>query len=155
MLEDSIESFVTQWKPYAATAELFAHFEGSPLLECRAAGKIFHVFERTGPYLSQPGMVQMIIHPVTESVIKLADGSKQFEVIGHSQIRAQGILLLRQENILVIDAGIPLVVGVLGDLPADLNLGDWLHFESSRPIHGFVLPPARTDRTLSRGAESD
>ena len=30
MFEESVESFITQWRPYAADVTLFPHTEGSP-----------------------------------------------------------------------------------------------------------------------------
>ncbi len=65
--EDSIESFISQWKPYAASVTLFSRTEGNPLLECGAAGKIFHVLERTGPYGVVPGNAKVIVNAMTEA----------------------------------------------------------------------------------------
>ena len=144
--EDSIEGFISQWKPYAATVQLFSRTEGNPLLECGAAGKIFHVLERTGPYQVGPGSAQIIVSAVTEKVEKATETRKRLEVSGLSRVHAQGPILLRQQRTVVVDAGIPLVVGVFAGLPDDVAAGDWLEFTSLPPLHGFVT--SRVQRPL-------
>jgi len=143
MFEESVESFVTQWKPYAADVHLFSRVEGSPLLECLAGGVIFRVFERTGPYAAGVGRAQLIVHPLTERVQKLGTAQRALKVTGLSKLHAQGLVLLRRGNMVVVDAVIPLVTGSFGDLPDDVAAGDWLEFESLAPVHGFVLPKVR------------
>lgn len=153
MLEESIENFMLQWKPYATSVQLFSHVEGSPLLECKVADTILQVFERTGPYESLPGKAQLIIHPVTEKLELMSAGQKKLEVIGTSRLRACGLVLVIENNMLVLDAGVPLVVGVFGGVPDEVALGDWLEFESLAPVHGFVVPPVR--RSVASSASSD
>ena len=137
--EDSIEGFILQWKPYAATVRLFSRTEGNPLLECGAAGKIFHVLERTGPYQVGSGSARIIVSAAAEKVEKASETRKRLEVTGLSKIHAQGPVLLRQQRTVVVDAGIPLVVGVFAGLPDDVAAGDWLEFTSLPPLHGFVV----------------
>lgn len=149
MFEESVEGFMLQWKNYAAQVHLFAHVEGSPLLECEALGKVFHVFERTAPYAATLGKAQVIIHPVTEKVYQSTQQKKAFDVVGLSKIQARGVVLYRQWNIVVIDAGIPLVVGVFSPLLEEVTAGDWLEFSAQAPLHGFVLPEVRQQSSRS------
>lgn len=153
MFEESIESFIMQWKPYAATVQLFPHTEGSPLLECSAAGCIFHVFERTGPYHVLSGTASLIINPVTERVTRADTPGKQIEVIGVSRLRVKGLVLLNRNDMVVVDAGVPLVVGVFAGT-GDVALGDWLEFESVAPVHGFLLPVVRSGAVLPASGDS-
>lgn len=153
MFEESIESFITQWKPYAATVQLFPHTEGSPLLEVGAAGCIFHVFERTGPYHALSGTAQLIINPVTEQVTKAEGAGKQLDVLGVSRLRVKGLVLLVRSSMVVVDAGVPLVVGVFAGTD-DVALGDWLEFESVAPVHGFLLPLVRSSTVLPASGDS-
>ena len=151
--EDSIEGFIAQWKPYAATVQLFSRTEGNPLLECGAAGKIFHVLERTGPYQVGPGSAKMIVNAVAETVQKASETRKRLEVTGLSKIHAQGPVLLRQQRSVVLDVGLPLVVSVFSELPSDVAAGDWLEFHSLPPLHGFVVSSAQRSLTSAQGQE--
>ena len=151
--EDSIEGFILQWKPYAATVQLFSRTEGNPLLECGAAGKIFHVLERTGPYQVGPGSARIIVSAAAERVEKAAETRKRLEVTGLSKIHAQGPVLLRQQRTVVVDAGVPLVVGVFAGLPDDVAAGDWLEFTSLPPLHGFVVSQVQRPLISAQGEE--
>lgn len=151
--EDSIEGFISQWKPYAAAVQLFSRTEGNPLLECGAAGKIFHVLERTGPYQVGPGSARIIVSAAAERVEKAAETRKRLEVTGLSKIHAQGPVLLRQQRTVVVDAGIPLVVGVFAGLPDDVAAGDWLEFTSLPPLHGFVVSQGQRPLVSAQGEE--
>ncbi len=141
MFEDSPEAFISRWQRYAADAELFPHREGSPLIECRAGGAIVQLFERTGPYLSRPGQQRTIIHPVTSELIKLERGSAttHLAATGISRLEAVGTVLATEDRIVVVDAGAPLVVGVLEPQSLDLQVGDLVSFESAAPVHGFLV----------------
>ncbi len=148
MFEESVESFITQWRPYAADATLFPHTEGSPLLECRAGGAIFGVLERTAPYAAPSGPAKLIVHLTTEQVA-LSDAREQrLEVLGPSHLRATGLVVLRQGRMVVVDAGTPLVIGSFAALPEDLAAGDWVEVAGLPPAHGFVVPQA-IRRTLA------
>ncbi len=151
--EDSIENFISQWRPYAASVQLFSRTEGNPLLECSAAGKIFHVLERTGPYGVVPGSAQIIVNAMTETVEKAAERRKRLEVTGLSRVHAQGPVLLRQQRTVVIDAGIPLIVSVFAGLPGDVAAGDWLRLDSLAPLHGFVTSTAQRPLVSAQGEE--
>lgn len=153
MFEESVESFLAQWRPYAASVQLFAHTEGSPLLECSAAGVIFGVFERTGPYSARPGAAQLILHPVTERVEKTELRERCLKVTGLSRLHVRGLVLLRRARMVVVDAGVPLVIGSFAELPDDVAAGDWLRFDTLPPVHGFVVPqsargPSGTDSEI-------
>ena len=153
MFEESVESFITQWRPYAADATLFPHTEGSPLLECRAGGAIFGVLERTAPYTAPSGPAKLIVHLTTEQVALSDAREGRLEVLGPSRLRATGLVLLRQGRMIVIDAGAPLVVGSFAALSEDLAAGDWVEVTGLPPVHGFVVPQSAR-RTLTP-AESE
>ncbi len=141
-----MDSLVTRFAAHAATVEVSARVEGSPLLECVADDLILHVFERTGPYLAQRGPARVIIQPETASLARIEDGpavpERRVEVVAVSLVHAQGTVTLREDPFVVVDAGIPLVVSA-DDVPDDLRVGDAVRFQSRAPVHGFVLPPAR------------
>ena len=148
MFEESVESFITQWRPYAADATLFAHTEGSPLLECRAGGAIFGVLERTAPYTAPSGPAKLIVHLTAEQVTLSEGREPRLEVLGPSRLRATGRVVLRQGRMVVIDAGAPVVVGSFGALPEQLAAGDWVEVSGLPPVHGFVVTRA-TRNTLA------
>lgn len=139
MFEESVESFITQWRPYAADVTLFAHTEGSPLLECGAGGVIFGVFERTAPYAAHSGPAKLILHLSAEQLNPCEARSGRLEVVGPSQLRATGLIVLRQGQLVVIDAGVPLVVGSFTPLPDTLAAGDWVEVSGLPPVHGFLV----------------
>jgi hypothetical protein len=151
-MEDSIESFIAQFKPYAATVQLLSKVEGSPLLECVAGQKVLHLLERTGPYTSRPGKAQVILNPMAESLQKTDLAEKSFTITAVSRLKAHGLVLERSENVVIIDAGIPLVVSLFNDTH-QVNLGDYVKFESLPPIHGFVVP--KEEQRVYRRGETD
>jgi hypothetical protein len=140
-MEESVEHFIVQWKPYATPVRCFPRVEGSPLVEVQVLGHILHVFERTNPYHLVPGPAMLILNPMTEQVTPTEADSPGLEVIGLSRIKAWGRILVRQPYTVVIDAGVPLVVSVLDGVPGDVALGDRVTFTSTSPIHGFALAP--------------
>ncbi len=153
MFEESVESFITQWRPYAADATLFPHTEGSPLLECRAGSAIFGVLERTAPYAAPSGPAKLIVHLTTEQVALSEARERRLEVLGPSRLRATGLVILRQGRMVVVDAGAPLVVGSFGALPEQLAAGDWVEVFGLAPVHGFVV--TKTARRTLAPADSD
>jgi hypothetical protein len=150
-MEDSVESFITQFKPYAATVQLLSKIEGSPLLECVAGQKVIHLLERTGPYMSRPGKTQVILNPTAKTLHKSENQQKSFRVTAVSSLNAQGLVLERGQNLVIVDAGIPLVVTLLEE--QEINLGDYVHFESIPPIHGFIVP--KEEKGSYRRGETD
>ncbi len=153
MFEESVESFIAQWRPYAAQVQLFAHVEGNPLLECGVAGVIFGVLERTGPYLAHPGAAQLILHCVTETVVKAGSFERSLKVTDLSRLQVQGVVLLRRGAMVVVDAGVPLVTGSFTPLPGDVAAGDWLSFETLPPVHGFLVPTSSQSKLLTPDSE--
>lgn len=141
MFEDSPEAFISRWQKHAAEAQLFPHREGSPLIECRTGGAILQLFERTGPYLARPGKLRVIVHPVTDELVRVGEGGAAPELTstGISRITAAGRVVAVADRMVVVDAGAPLVVGVLSELPAGLAVGELVRFESLAPVHGFVV----------------
>jgi hypothetical protein len=152
MFEDSPEAFVARFRTYAASVELFSHLEGSPLLECRAGDVIIQVFERTGPYLSNPGRQSAIVNPTTERLESRPPGIRHLEATGLGRVRAEGLVLAREASFAIVDAGIPLVVSVHGGIGDEIASGGWVAFDSEVPVHAFVLPASRSDR---QAADSD
>ncbi len=151
-MEDSIESFIAQFKSYAVTVDLLPKIEGSPLLECVAGQKVIHLLERTGPYLSRPGKTQVIVNPSIETLQTSTFTEKSFQVTSLSRLKAQGLVLDRSQDTLIVDVGIPLVVSLLNnDQVADL--GSYISFESVPPIHGFIVP--KEERRIYRRGETD
>lgn len=134
---------MTRWRTYAADAYVFPHLEGTPLLEVRAGGAILQVLERTGPYGSAPGRARVILNPTVRRLEPGGEAEPGLATAGIGALAACGPVLLREGNMVVVDAGVPLVVGVEEPLPDDLAIGDRVRFESRPPIHGFVVPSPR------------
>lgn len=143
MIEESLESFVTQFKPYAVTTELLGRTEGSPLVECVIRDKIVHFLERTGPYLSTPGKHNVIINTLIERSIKAQESTKSFDSPAISQLKATGLVLEHHGESLVVDVGVTFIVSCFDGFE-DVAVGDWIEFESVPPVHGFVLPKLPT-----------
>ncbi len=146
MLEDSVENFILQWKTYAATVKVYPKTEGSPLLECFANNQVFYLFERTNPYESSVGTKQVIIHPVAKHLQLTTETKKEISTTDVSELEATGLIIDRSKYMVVVDAGVPLVVGYKEPLPDEVVTGEWLELTSTRPIHGFVVPVERQDR---------
>lgn len=153
-MEDSVEGFILQYKPYAATVEVLPKTEGTPLLEIVANHKVLHLLERTAPYQAKPGKAQVIVNPVTQTLSKSGEAMKSIAVPALSKMRAQGVVLEVFPDTAIIDAGVPLVVSLLEELPHDIALGDYVSFESLSPIHGFVIQKEE-QRSYRRGRETD
>ena len=154
MIEESVESFITQFKPYAAPVEVLPHVEGSPLLECVVGRTVIHLLERTSPYAARPGMGQVIINPTTLGLEPSAEAIKELLAPALSQLKVTGLVLERQEGAVIVDAGVPLVVTLFSDVPETLAAGDWVQFESITPVHGFFVPAARRS-PQQRAADAD
>ncbi len=157
MVEESPESFISRWRHYAAEVEMFAHTEGSPLLECRAGEAVLQLLERTGPYLSRPGPAKVIINPGTNRLepVSEPDAAPSIESRGLSDIVAVGTVVAREGHIVVIDAGVPLVAYVRDvGAPAPVE-GAKVRLASDGPIHGFVLAqqhaPLRRPEAVDEG----
>lgn len=157
MLEDSPEGFASRWSRYAAEVELFPRTEGNPLIECRAGDVMLQLFERTGPYLSRPGARRVIIHPLTDAVERLEPGVEPTLLAnGISSLQAQGTVVATEGEFLVVDAGVPLVVGVRGEPLSGLRVGDSVRVDCPAPVHGFVLSSSAPRQVeASRGRHED
>ena len=153
MIEESIESFITQFRAYAAPVEVLSRTEGSPMLECVVGQHVLHLLERTNPYEAQPGQRQIIINPTAASVEASDDTRKQLNPTALSELSAVGLVLERQEEALIIDAGVTLVVNMFDPIPESFIAGDWVSFQSLAPIHGFYVPP--TKRSVYQRREPD
>ncbi len=138
MIEDSVESFILQYKPYAITAEIVASNEGNPLIECVVQTKVLHFLERTAPYLSAAGKRNIILNCSTEALSICSEPQKSFEVTGLSKLKARGLVLEQHGENLILDAGITFIVSSFTE-PSSVAVGDWVEFECIAPIHGFVL----------------
>lgn len=145
MFEDSVESFIVRWRPFATGVRLHARGEGSPLLECSVAGTVLQVLERTNPYAAQPGRAHMILNFTAERLTPTDARAKRIEATGVSRAHVEGLVVLREDDMVVVDAGAPIVVGVLEPLPDDLAPGDFVTFDGVPPIHGFVVERAADD----------
>lgn len=139
MIEDSPEGFVQRWRRFAAEARSFAHTEGAPLLELDVGGVIVQALERTGPYLKRPGKGRFIVNPMVERLLPAAAGERSLEVAGLGRLRGQGEVLLVEEDLAVIDCGVPIVVALLdrsADVPA---VGSFASFDALPPVHAFLV----------------
>ncbi len=138
MIEDSVESFISQFKPYALELTLMPHVEGATLVECVVATKVLHFMERTNPYLSISGQQNVILNASSNALKPSLDTQKSFEVSALSQIKANGLVLERSARNVIVDVGVTLVVSLF-DTDAEVTVGDWVSFESFAPMHGFVV----------------
>lgn len=153
VIEDSPESFIAQFKPYAAQVELLSRIEGSPMLECLVMGKVLHVLERTNPYASAAGTATILLNATSTDVTASSDTGKHFDMLPQGRLKAHGVVLLREVSSLIVDVGVPLVLSVVGSMPATVAAGDWVAFEALAPLHGFVVLPEK--RQVYRRPEGD
>lgn len=134
-----METFIVRWRPFTTDVRLFGRVEGSPLLEVSVGGVILQVLERTGPYRAVPGEARMILNPTAQRLEVVASATKLIEPTGISKARVTGVVILREENMVVVDAGVPLVVGVHEPLDDHVAAGDVVAFDGLPPIHGFLV----------------
>lgn len=141
MVEESPESFISRWRAYAADVEMFAHTEGSPLLECRVGNTVLQLFERTGPYLSRPGRTKLIINPGTTMLELVAEPGSGgvIESNGLGNLVAVGRVIALDGAIVVVDAGVPLVASFTGAGVPAVAEGQMVRLVSDGPVHGFVV----------------
>lgn len=139
MFEESVESFTARWRGEAAQVHIFSRVENDPLLELEAAGVIFHALERTGPYLPTVGPGRVIVHAITEQVRLPETEQRRLEVTGISRAHIQGPVIKVEAPFLVVDAGFPVVTGLLADDFPALKVGDFVSLEALPPLQAFVL----------------
>ena len=157
MFEESVEGFIARWRHVATTGQAFARAEGSPLLEVAIGDRVLQLFERTGPYAAPAGAVRLIVHAVTDSWrCDAVLAERSLAVIAPTRLRLQGVVSEREGPLVVVDAGIPVVVGLdaRGVNVAWPEVGSWLSCETLAPAHGFVLPAVRV-RTASTSPDEE
>lgn len=147
MIEDSVEAFVARWRAHATDATAFGRAEGSPLLELAIGDVVFQGFERTGPYLAAAGHVRVVIHAMTAELEPIPPAHRRFEAVGVARLDLAGPVVARDEALAVVDAGVPVIVGVdAPEAPEPPPVGTWVACEGLAPVQVFVLPPARGAR---------
>ncbi|MDF1521702.1 MAG: hypothetical protein P1P87_02640 [Trueperaceae bacterium] len=157
MIEDSVEGFVARWRAHAVRATAFARAEGSPLLELEVGGAVVQTLERTGPYAAPAGAIRVILHAVTERfepVEPFVGAERHLHAVGLAAVEVQGPVLERDGPVAVLDAGVPIVVGLdpgatfgqVAGAPgvAMPAVGAWVRCVGLAPAQAFVLPPERT-----------
>lgn len=148
VLEDSVESFIQQWRDAAVEGVAYARFEGSPLLEVQLHGTLMQLFERTGPYAAPPGPIRLIVHAVASAWSLPATAAPNIAVIGPGRFSLVGHVERVQGNLMRVNVGFPMVVGMD---PTDAatprpNEGDTLVCDTLAPAHAFVLPRPNMQR---------
>jgi hypothetical protein len=139
MIEDSPESFIQRWRSFAAEVQLFARTEGSPLLECLAAGVILQLLDRTGPYIAGPGPCRVILNPMVERLAEAEGEDVELDVTGLGELRGAGRVIGGEGRLTVVDCGVPLVIAVMDDDAERFDEGRYVRFEGLPPVHGFIV----------------
>jgi len=157
MFEDSVEGFIARWRDHAADGVAFARAEGSPLLEVALGEAVVQLFERTGPYEAPTGPVRLIVHAVASAWTTTEDGPPVLAAVGPARLRVAGRVVEREAPLVVIDAGIPVVLGLERDDDGTAwpEVGGWLACETLAPAQAFVLrhggdrrPPVAADEQV-------
>lgn len=138
VLENSVAEFIERWKHHTTRVTLYPQLEGSPLLEISAGGRVLYVLDRVGPYAAKPGEVSMIVNPMTETVFGVDLTSESLTITGISSIEAVGSVLEVSRDFVIVQARLPLVVGVLDQSWKECKVGQMVSFVSLEPIHGFL-----------------
>lgn len=139
MIEESPEGFIQRWREYAADVQLFPRTEGSPLLECLAAGAIVQLLDRTGPYLASSGHRRVILNPMVEQLLPNPQQATSLEVSGLGALKGAGRVIAGEGRMSVVDCGVPLVIAVMGEDGERYDAGRYVQFEVLPPVHGFVI----------------
>jgi hypothetical protein len=143
MFEDGPDAFLQRWREYASDAVLFARPEGSPLLEAEVGGAVVQLLERTNPYLATPGPARLVVN-ATVSELRACDAeAPELSVPRRGALAGCGRVLEREDRLVAVDAGTPLLLACEVAPDDDVAPGAWVHFEAAPPVHGFVLPPER------------
>jgi len=155
MIEDGPDAFMKRWRAHAAEAVLFARPEGSPLLEAEVGPVIVQLLERTNPYGSDPGPARIIINP-TATLATSEDATPHVHVPARGALEGRGTITATWEDVVVVDAGIPLVIAIDKTGQAEertFETGMHVSFEAAPPIHGFVVPPEARRSTEARAVD--
>jgi len=149
MFEDSVEGFIARWRAHATDGFAFARAEGSPLLEVGVGNAVLQLFERTGPYEAPTGRVRLVVHAVASAWIavpQVAGAVPSLAAAGLSRLRLAGRVIEADSPLVVVDAGVPIVLGLdLAVAAASAEpssfpaVGSWLVCDTLAPAHGFVI----------------
>lgn len=141
MLEESVEGFVARWRAHAARGTAFARLEGSPLLEVALGETVVQLFERTGPYDAPAGPVRLVVHGVATRWSLDGSEGPSLAALGPARLRVSGRVVERDADVVVVDAGVPVVVGLMpaDDGPSLPEAGDWITCETLAPAQAFVI----------------
>ncbi|MCH2667898.1 MAG: hypothetical protein MKZ59_08020 [Deinococcales bacterium] len=148
VFEDSVDGFIQTWKSFSTRVRLFPKVEGSPLLECQVTNSILHLLDRTGPYASTSGEVEVIINATGVIHAWQSTGAREFEVKTISHLKGTGEVLAISNDIMVIDIGFPLVFGPEKGIPNGVAEGSNVSVETFPPIHGFVVSVVRDSEPI-------
>lgn len=142
MLETSEAEFASRYAEYAADGLLYPQTEGSPLLEFAAGGRVLYLFDRCGPYAVLAGPARVIVHGVlSRSEVIPPQPLARLSVLGVSALEGHGPVIARPDRrTAVVQARLPLVLSSFEPLTA--AVGEWLHFVTEPPLHGFVQVPS-------------
>lgn len=138
VLENSVAEFIERWKHHTTRVTLYPQLEGSPLLEIAVGGRVLYLLDRVGPYAAKPGETTMIVNPMAETVFSVDLTEASLTITGISAIEAVGQVLEVSRDFVVIQARLPLVVGVLDQSWKEISVGQMVSFVSLEPIHGFL-----------------
>ncbi|ADV66247.1 hypothetical protein [Deinococcus maricopensis] len=143
-LESTPEEFAARFAAFAAQGVVYPQPEGSPLLEFTAGGRVLYLFDRSGPYAARPGPARVVVHGVARRWALSDAREEALGAVGVSAVEGVGVVLSVARQVLVVQARLPLVLGVLGGA-AGVSVGDWVAFETEPPLHGFLAEgvPAR------------
>ena len=142
MFEDSVEGFIARWRGHATDAVAFARAEGSPLLEDAVGDVVVQLLERTGPYEAPTGPVRVLLHAIATDWMRPDAARPSCDAIGPSRLRLVGRVIEVDAPLVVVDAGVPIVLGLdpaTGAAAPWPEVGDWLGCDTLAPAHGFVL----------------
>ena len=150
MFEDSVDGFIARWRAHATDGFAFARAEGSPLLEVAVGDAVLQLFERTGPYEAPTGPVRLVLHAVASTWTRASsaafEGAPSLSAVGPARLRVAGRVIESEAPLVVVDAGVPVVLGLdpgssgtSGVPDAFPEVGSWLTCDTLAPAHGFVL----------------
>jgi len=140
MIEDGPDAFMKRWREYASDAVLFARAEGSPLLEAEVGGTVVQLFERTNPYLANPGAARVLVNPTATLIEAVDEGTRELVVPTRGTVAGRGRVVDAEGRIVVVDVGTPILVACeQASLDDVATIGAWVRFEAALPIHGFVV----------------
>ncbi len=148
LLESSPAEFAQTYAPYGAQGVLLPRPEGSFLLEFVCGELVLYLFDRCGPYLGT-GPARAVIHGLADlSQTGLMEPQPEpwAEAVGRSGLRGVGQVVAQTWRATVLDVGLPIVLSrparppyPAGAWALEAEVGDWLHFETLPPLHGYLV----------------